>query len=313
MTLTELRYIVAVAQESHFGRAAEKCFISQPTLSVAVRKLEDELGVKLFERNAADVTVTPVGERIVQQAQRVIEEATAIKQIAAAGRDPLAGALRMGVIYTVGPYLTPQLIPILHRRAPHMPLLIQENFTAQLAETLKNGDVDVIILSLPFAEPGIVTQALYDEPFRVLVPADHAWAKKKRIPAADLCGEKLLLLSSGNCFRDQVLEVCPQANRIVTNTVQKSLEGTSLEPIRQMVASGAGITVLPSTATDSRAAQSPLIAIREFVAPVPSRRIALAWRTSFPRPQAIEAVRQAVLAAKLPGVTLLPNARPTAG
>jgi LysR family hydrogen peroxide-inducible transcriptional activator len=313
MTLTELRYIVAVAQERHFGRAAEKCFISQPTLSVAVRKLEDELGVKLFERNATDVSVTPVGERIVQQAQRVLEETAAIRQIAAAGKDQLAGALTLGVIYTVGPYLTPQLIPILHKRAPRMPLLIQENFTAQLAEALKKGDVDVVVLSLPFVEPGIVTQAVYDEPFRVLVPADHAWARKKRIPAADLCSEKLLLLSSGNCFRDQVLEVCPQAGRIATNTVQKSLEGTSLETIRQMVASGTGITVLPSTATDHRAAQSPLIAVREFVAPVPSRRIALAWRASFPRPRAIEAVRQAVLAAKLPGVKLLPNTRPTAG
>ena len=157
MTLTELRYIVAVAREKHFGRASEKCFVSQPTLSVAIKKLEEELGVALFERGANEVRVTDVGNRIIEQAQRVLEEASAIKHIAAAGKDELAAPLRFGAIYTVGPYVTPQLIPLLHKRAPQMPLLIQENYTARLGEMLKNGDVDVILLSEPFAEPGIVT------------------------------------------------------------------------------------------------------------------------------------------------------------
>jgi LysR family hydrogen peroxide-inducible transcriptional activator len=305
MTLTELRYIVAVARERHFGRAADKCFVSQPTLSVAIKKLEAELGVALFERSSADVTVTPVGARIVEQAQRVLEETAAIKQIANQGKDQLALPLRVGAIYTVGPYLLPQLIPVLRRRAPKMPLLLQENFTAKLAELLKNGDLDVIILSLPFSDAGIATQALYDEPFRVVLPAAHAWSRKAKIPAGELCNETLLLLGAGNCFRDQVLQTCPPANRSASSSIQQALEGSSLETIRQMVASGVGITVLPSSAADAKSAASPLLAVRPFSAPQPSRRIALAWRSSFPRPQAVDALRQAVLACKLPGVAML--------
>ena len=189
MTLTELRYIVALARERHFGRAAEKCFVSQPTLSVAVKKLEEELGVVLFERGGSEVTATPVGTRVVEQAQRVLEEAAAIKNIAEQGKDELAAPLRFGAIYTIGPYLMPQLIPLLHKRAPRMPLLIQENYTHRLAELLKTGELDVVALSLPFEESGIVTQAVYDEPFRVLMPAEHPWAKRNRIPATDLCRE----------------------------------------------------------------------------------------------------------------------------
>ncbi|MCW5606183.1 MAG: LysR family transcriptional regulator [Burkholderiales bacterium] len=313
MTLTELRYIVAVARERHFGRAAEKCFVSQPTLSVAVKKLEDELGVTLFERGASEVTVTPVGRRIVEQAQRVLEESEAIKHIAAQGRDDLLGPLRFGAIYTIGPYLMPQLITLLRRRAPKMPLLIQENFTAKLGELLKNGDLDLVVLSLPFAEPGIVTQAVYDEPFRVVVPTGHAWAKKARIPAVDLCSENLLLLSSGNCFRDQVLQTCSGAKRATNNSIQQSLEGSSLETIRHMVASGVGVTVLPSSAAEAKTAENRLTAVRPFTQPAPSRRVAFAWRRSFPRPRAVEAVRQAVLACRLPGVTMLPEAAPESG
>lgn len=309
MTLTELKYIVAVARERHFGRAAEKCFVSQPTLSVAIKKLEDELGIALFERGAAEVTVTPVGQRVVEQAQRVLEETDVIKHLAAQGKDELAGPLRFGAIYTIGPYLMPQLIPLLHKRAPKMPLLIQENFTAKLAGMLKNGDLDLIILSLPFAEPGIVTQAVYDEPFRVVMPADHAWTKKARIPAADLCRENLLLLSSGNCFRDQVLQTCSGVTRATNDSLQQSLEGSSLETIRHMVASGAGITVLPSSAAEAKTTENRLTAVRPFASPEPSRRVALAWRRSFPRPRAMGAVRDAILACKLPGVIMLPDAK----
>ena len=308
MTLTELRYIVALARERHFGRAAEKCFVSQPTLSVAIKKLEVELGVTLFERNTSDITVTPLGSRIIEQAQRVLEESAAIKHIAAQGKDQLATPLRLGAIYTVGPYLLPQLIPLLHKRAPQMPLLLQENFTVKLAGLLRNGELDLAILSLPFADTGIVTQAVYDEPFRVVMPAGHAWSRKAKIPAAQLCNETLLLLGTGNCFRDQVLQTCSNMNRSPASNMQQALEGSSLETIRHMVASGVGITVLPSTAAESRSAASPLLSVKPISAPQPSRRIALAWRASFPRPQAVEAVRQAVLACKLPGVTLLPTA-----
>jgi LysR family hydrogen peroxide-inducible transcriptional activator len=313
MTLTELRYIVAVARERHFGRAAEKCFVSQPTLSVAVKKLEDELGIALFERNSGDVTVTPLGARVVEQAQRVLEETAAIKQIAAAGKDQLATPLRVGAIYTIGPYLFPQLIPAVHKAAPKMPLLLQENYTARLGALLKTGDVDVVILSLPYADGGIVTQALYDEPFRVVLPADHAWRTKKTIPADQLCHETLLLLGAGNCFRDQVMQTCARAGKAKSSHIQQALEGSSLETIRQMVASGIGVTVLPSTAAESRSAASPLIVTRPFSSPAPSRRIALAWRSSFPRPAAVEALRLAILACKLPGVTHLPDAQPLAG
>lgn len=313
MTLTELRYIVAVARERHFGRAAQKCFVSQPTLSIAIRKLEDELGVTLFERGALAIAVTPVGRRIVEQAQRVLEETDVIKQIATQGKDDLAVPLRLGVIYTIGPYLMPQLIPLLRRHAPKMPLLIRENFTAELHELLKNGDLDLLILSLPFAGPGIVTQAVYDEPFRVVLPAGHPWTSKSRIPAKELCEENLLLLSSGNCFRDQVLQSCAGGRRATDSGVQQSLEGSSLETIRHMVASGTGITVLPVTAAEAKTAENRLIAVRPFTAPVPSRRVALAWRASFPRRRAVEAVRQAVLACKLPGVTPLPAAAPAGG
>jgi LysR family transcriptional regulator, hydrogen peroxide-inducible genes activator len=312
MTLTELRYIVAVAREKHFGRAAEKCFVSQPTLSVAIKKLEDELGVALFERAANEVRVTAVGTRVMEQAQRVLEEASAIKQIAAAGKDELVGPLRFGAIYTVGPYVTPQLIPLLMKRTPKMPLLIQENYTAKLGAMLKNGDIDLILLSEPFGEPGIVTHAIYDEPFRVVMPAGHDWAKKARIATADLCSETLLLLSSGNCFRDQVLQTCAGAQRTkgaVNASLQQSLEGSSLETIRQMVASGVGITVLPSTAAECRTADTKLTAMKSFASPEPTRRIALAWRRSFPRVRAVHAVREALLACKLPGVTLLPQAK----
>lgn len=313
MTLTELRYIVALARERHFGRAAEKCFVSQPTLSVAVKKLEDELGVTLFERGGSEITLTPVGARVVEQAQRVLEEAASIKNIAEQGKDELAAPLRFGTIYTIGPYLMPQLIPLLHKRAPRMTLVIQENFTHRLAELLKNGELDLVVLSLPFDEPGLVTQPLYDEPFRVLLPAQHPWSKKARIAATDLCRENLLLLSSGNCFREQVLQTCSGAERASNEGMQHSLEGSSLETIRHMVASGTGITVLPTTAAEGRTVESRLTAVRPFAPPAPSRRVALVWRRSFPRPRAVEAARQAILSCKLPGVTMLPKATPSLG
>src|SRR6185436_17569868 len=203
VTLTELRYIVAVARERHFGRAAETCFVSQPTLSVAVKKLEDELGVTVFERGPGEVSVTPAGQKIVEQAQRVLEEASRIREIAAAGKDPLAGPLRLGAIYTIGPYLLPKLIPILRKTAPALQLLIQENFTHVLGEELKSGRVDVILVALPFDEPGIATRAVYDEPFMVAVPKGHPWEGRKRVTSDELSNESLLLLGEGHCFRDQ--------------------------------------------------------------------------------------------------------------
>ncbi len=304
MTLTELRYVVAVARERHFGRAAEACFVSQPTLSVAVKKLEEELGVTLFERGPGEVTLTPAGQPIVEQAQRVLEEATRIKELAAAGRDPLAGPLRLGAIYTIGPYLLPKLIPLLRRAAPAMQLHIQENFTHRLAELLKRGEVDVILVALPFEEPGVQTRAVYDEPFFVAVPKGHPWEGRKRITSEELTGESLLLLGEGHCFRDQVLEICHTVRAKERSAIARTLEGGSLETIRQMVASGVGVTVLPATSL-SNPSTGDLIRVLPFAKPVPVRRVGLAWRRSFPRPEAIEALRKSILQCNLPQVEKL--------
>ena len=303
MTLTELRYIVAVARERHFGHAAQSCFVSQPALSVAIKKLEEELGVTLFERGPGEVSVTPVGQRVVEQAQRVLEKASRVKELAAAGHDPLAGTLRLGAIYTIGPYLLPKLIPVLRRLAPAMQLMIQENFTHRLAEMLKQGEVDVIVVALPFSEPGVATRAVYDEPFLVALPQGHALEKKKHITSDELARESLLLLGSGHCFRDQVLDLCSNVQRSKRGALARTLEGGSLETIRQMVASGVGVTVLPATAVQPGESSGDLIRIRPFARPVPDRRVVLAWRKSFPRPEAIEALRQAILACDLPQVT----------
>jgi LysR family hydrogen peroxide-inducible transcriptional activator len=305
MTLTELRYIVAVAREKHFGRAAEACFVSQPTLSVAIKKLEEELEVKLFERGGSEVTVTPLGEAIVRQAQTVIEEAAAIKEIAKSGQDPLAGPLRLGIIYTIGPYLLPELVRQVIESHPQMPLMLQENFTVKLLEMLRNGELDCAILAEPFPDAGLATAKLYDEPFMAAVPKNHPLAKRKHISAEELKQQTMLLLGTGHCFRDHVLEVCPEFARFSSDAegIRKSFEGSSLETIKHMVASGMGVTVVPQLSVDP--ALQPHVTYLPFSAPVPSRRVVLAWRRSFTRYEAIAALRNAVYACKLDGVTRL--------
>jgi len=394
MTLTELKYIVAVARERHFGRAAEACFVSQPTLSVAIKKLEDELGVQLFERGSTEVSITPIGAQIVEQAQRVLEESSAIKEIAKQGKDPLAGPLRVGVIYTISPYLLPALVPRMIKDAPKMPLLLQEGLTIKLLEALRLGDIDVAILAEPFPNQGFVTQAVYDEPFVVAVPNGHPWAKRKHVKSAELKEETMLLLGTGHCFRDQVLEVCPELSRYsqASAGIQKTFEGSSLETIRHMVASGIGITVLPWTAMPAQvreaimghnaagaasnrsqaaaaaglhaasapaaaaelatvgagadahgapgasrtAASAPAAAPAASSVPVvhppappeshsdglltyvpfhpvaPTRRVVLAWRKSFTRAATVDVLRKAILQLDQPGVTVLPDEKPTA-
>lgn len=296
MTLNELRYIVAVAQERNFRRAAERCFVSQPALSLAIQKLEEELALQIFERSRTAVSVTPIGELIVAQAQRTLEEAARINEIAKEGKDQLIGTIKIGAIYTVGPYLLPELIPELKRKAPEMPLEVEENLTKNLEALLASGKLDVIIIALPFISPGIVTRALYDEDFEVLVPADHPWAKRKKVMAGELSSEKLLLLNSGHCFSNQVVEACPELNRKGGEPAQ----GNSLETIRNMVASGLGITVLPASANCEKY-RSQLTRVIPFAQPAPSRRIALAWRKSFVREEAIEVLAQAIIDAKVFG------------
>ncbi|MFN4998603.1 MAG: hydrogen peroxide-inducible genes activator [Betaproteobacteria bacterium] len=301
MTLTELRYIIAVAREKHFGRAAEACFVSQPTLSVSIKKLESELGVIIFERGGSEITLTPIGENIVQQAQRVLDAANQIKEIADQGRDPLRGALRLGVIYTIGPYLLPRIIKSMIERYPDMPLILQENFTVRLVEMMRTGEIDVAILADPFDTTGLDTMPLYDEDFVVAVPKKHHWTKKQQIASVDLKQETMLLLGVGHCFRDQVLEVCPEAARFAANSagIQKTFEGSSLETIRHMVAEGLGITVLPrmSVSLDD----DPLLKFITFAPPVPNRRIVLAWRKSFSRDRAVDALHEVIHSVELPG------------
>lgn len=289
MTLNELRYVVAVAHELSFGRAAARCFVSQPALSVAIHKLEEELGAPLFERGKSEVTVTPVGERVVEQAQKVLEEAARLRDIARAGADQLADPLRLGVIYTVAPYLLPELVTALRDHAPGMALDIEENLTENLEAELKSGRIDVAIIALPFAPAGIATQFLYEEPFEVVVPRDHRWASRASIDPAELATEHAILLNVGHCFRDQVLGACPELNHIDAQVARSS----SLETVRNMVASGLGISILPRDALTARY-RDPLITAIPFSQPVPTRRIALAYRKSFPRPHAVAAVRDAV-------------------
>jgi LysR family transcriptional regulator, hydrogen peroxide-inducible genes activator len=303
MTLTQLRYMVAVARERHFARAAAACFVSQPTLSVAVKKLEEELGIALFERNTTEVGLTDVGRQIVTQALQVLEQADAIPAIAKQRNDPLADPLRLGTIFTIGPYLLPQLVPSLRKLAPQMPLFLEETFTARLLELLKNGEIDAAILALPFSEAGIETTPLYDEDFMVAMPAGHGWEKRKAIPADDLKKDTMLLLGAGHCFRDQVLQVCPEISRFSGGGegLQKTFEGSSLETIRHMVASGVGLTVMPASAVPANPPKPNLLSYRPFAKPIPTRRVVLAWRASFPRGAAIEAVRKAVERCRLNG------------
>ena len=315
MTLTELKYIVAVARERHFGRAAEACFVSQPTLSVAVKKLEEELDVKIFERSSNEVTITALGEDIVRQAQSVLDQAAEIKEIAKRGKDPLAGVLTLGVIYTIGPYLLPDLVRQSIARTPQMPLMLQENFTVKLLEMLRTGEIDCAILAEPFPDTGLAIAPLYDEPFLAAVPSTHPLAQQESISTQQLKNETMLLLGAGHCFRDHVLEVCPEFARYASNAegIRRSFEGSSLETIKHMVAAGMGVTLVPrlSVANDAlqsprrRRSDEPYIRYLPIVEPdgsaPPKRRVSLVWRRSFTRYEANAALRHAIHACKLLG------------
>jgi LysR family transcriptional regulator, hydrogen peroxide-inducible genes activator len=289
MTLIELKFVVAVAQERNFRRAAEKCFVTQPALSLGIKKLEEELNLIIFERSRSEVNPTEVGEKIIAQAHVVLEEASRLKETAKLGTNPLTGLFKLGMIHSVGPYLLPEIIPILRKTAPNMPLEVEENLTANLEVQLKNGVIDAAIIALPFDLPGIQIKNLYDEDFSVVVPASHPWSGRKQINPKELANEKVLLLNSGHCFSNQVTQACPELSRR-----GEVLQGNSLETIRNMVASNLGITVLPASATVARY-QNPLIKVIPFANPVPARRIAIAWRKSFVRTQAIDKLVEAIV------------------
>lgn len=337
MTLTELKYIVAVAREKHFGKAADACHVSQPTLSLAIKKLEEELELKLFERSASEVTVTPLGSEVVLQAQSVLEQAANIKEIAKRGKDPLAGVLKLGVIYTIGPYLLPDLVKNIIAKTPQMPLMLQENFTVKLLELLRMGELDCAILAEPFPDTNLAVAPLYDEPFLAAMPANHVFAKQDTVSVDQLKAETMLLLGTGHCFRDHVLEVCPEFARFSGESaspsggIRKSFEGSSLETIKHMVAAGMGVTLVPRLSVPSSAlvgnsssttlnttlnkkkskpqAEDALVIYRPITddkrAQPPTRRVVLVWRRSFTRYEAIAALRNAIYACELPGVSRL--------
>ncbi len=305
MTLTELRYIVAVSQKNHFGKAAQACFVSQPTLSIAIKKLEEELGVRLFERSSKnEIRITEIGRQVINQAYIVLQQAQMLTEIAQQGKDPLSGQFKLGVIYTIGPYLLPSLIPVLTKSVPNLKLIIEENFTANLFQSLKQGELDAIIISYPFEEPGIETAPLYEEPFIVALPNNHAWKNRDAIPPEDLASQDLMLLGSGHCFRDQVIKACP--NCMSGNSeLTRTLEGGSLETIRHMVAAGTGITVLPRTSIMHGKKNESMIDIKPFISPSPSRTVAIAWRKHYPRKEAIVTIRDTIQNCALKGVEII--------
>ena len=297
MKLSALRYLVAFADAGSISRAAERCAISQPTLSVALQNLEAELDASLLDRSLGQPVLTELGQKVVQQTRRALEETALIEQVAKSGKNPLDGVFRLGVIHTIGPYLLPELISSLKQRAPCMTLYIEESMTALLTDFLKSGAIDAAVVALPFALPGMETRALYEEAFRVVVPRDHAWARRKSIAAAELKEENVLVLKAGNCFRDQVLEACPDVSLADGSRHQGHTIGT----IRCMVASGYGISVLPASALCGPYATDMIHAI-PFEAPEPTRRVGLAWRKGYARAEAIQAICTAVQAINNPSL-----------
>ncbi len=301
MTLSELRYIVAVAKELHFGRAAKKCFVSQPTLSIAVKKIEAELGVIIFERHQHKVSITPIGEKITRQAEIILYETYTLKELARQNKDSLSGELKLGVIYTIGPYLLPKLIPMINKQVGELALTIEEDYTENLSNKLKAGDIDIVILANPFDQLGICTEILYQEPFIVALPSKHPLTNKKKLKPADLLNDTMLLLKAGNCFRDQVIRICPSCvNPAGENKpIQKTLQSSSIETIRQMVATGTGITILPSSSIATQPSLQGLLEYRPFAKPVPYREVIIAYRKSFPRMQAVKLIKQSIIDCKL--------------
>ncbi|HJD07040.1 MAG TPA: LysR family transcriptional regulator [Candidatus Sutterella merdavium] len=311
MTLTELKYVIAVARMRHFGRAAESCFVSQPSLSVAIRKLEEELGVTIFERRTSDISITPIGQQIVEQAQRVLDESRRIIDIAQNGHDPLAAPLRLGVILTIAPYLLPNLLTELSDSCSQMPLYLEESFTDELLEKLRSGQIDAAIMADTIHGTGMMTQTLYQEEFVVAVPSHHPWVNRNFVNAGELKDQTMLLLGSGHCFRDQILGICPDLNRRTKSDrseVQHTVEGSSLLTICHMVAQGLGITVLPASAVPYLTGPSSRLKILPFKQPAPSRRVILVWRKSYTREAAIQAIAAAVRKVVLNGCVPLNEA-----
>jgi LysR family hydrogen peroxide-inducible transcriptional activator len=291
LKLKDLRYLVAVADSRHFGRAAERCFVSQPTLSAQLKKLEDYLGVQLVERQPNNVTLTEAGEQIVARARRILEASEEVVTLARAHRDPLAGRLRVALLPTIGPYLLPRVSQAIRKALPRLELRLYEYQTATMLEKLQGGDLDLGILALPVELEGLEARELYSEPFTVAIPDQHKLAKRETVRVDDLKGETLLLLEDGHCLRDQALEVC---SRIGGLQEKQDFRATSLETLRQMVATGAGVTLLPELASRGAYGHARGVVIRPFAKPAPARTIGGVWRKTTARQPAIDALCEVI-------------------
>ncbi len=293
MNIRDLQYIIAVAESRHFGRAAERCFVSQPTLSGQIKKLEDELGVAIFERTNRSVEITPVGESILAHARQVMEQVDAIQQTALASRDPLSGPLRIGAIPTISPYLMPLILSPIKKQHPQMKLVLSEEITDMLIARLLNHEIDAALLATPVDEQGIASLPLFDEPFWIAYPRKHRFYDKERITLRDLNNENLLLLSEGHCLAQQAMDVCHIRDR--QQGEMADLRAASLETLIQLVRAGSGVTLVPalamqgSWATGSGVVAQPLNIANAY------RRVSLVYRQSFPRLDALHALAQVIL------------------
>jgi LysR family hydrogen peroxide-inducible transcriptional activator len=295
MTLQELKYLVALADHGHFGKAAESCFITQSTLSTQIKKLEDFLGVTLFDRSLKRVTPTPIGREILQAARNIVEEAERIREVAKHAQDPMARTIHLGVIPTLGPYYLPHALTLAHKKHPGLRLLLREEMTPQILEHLVDGKLDAGLLALPVTDDSLRVEPLFFEPFFAALPAGHALAKHAELNVSDIMSEKLLLLDEGHCLRDQALDVCGTGSR-----GREEVRATSLETLRQMVGMGLGLTLLPALAVDAGPRTSKkMIETRPFKSPPPGRTIGLAWRKRAPFPETFERLA-ATLKASLP-------------
>jgi LysR family hydrogen peroxide-inducible transcriptional activator len=286
LKLKDLRYLVALAELRHFGRAATRCHVSQPTLSSQLKKLEESLGVLLIERAPHNVCLTAAGEAVVARARRILEASDEVVQLARTHRDPLAGRVRLALLPTIGPYLLPRVAPAVRRALPRLELQLYEYRTAPMLERLAAGELDVGLLALPVEAPGCETRALYSEAFTVALPEHHPLAGRKSLKVGDLEGETLLLLEDGHCLRDQALEVCSRAG----TRDAPDFRATSLETLRQMVATGAGVTLLPELANRGAWGHARGVVVRPFARPAPARTVGAIWRKSSARRAAIDAL-----------------------
>ena len=295
MTLQELKYLVALADHGHFGRAAEACFITQSTLSTQIKKLEDFLGVTLFDRSLKRVTPTPIGREILQAARNIVEEAERIREVAKHAQDPMTRTLHLGVIPTLGPYYLPHALTLVHKKHPGLRMLLREEMTPQILEHLVDGKLDAGLLALPVTDDSLRVEPLFYEPFYAALPTGHALANRDVLKVSDIMEEKLLLLDEGHCLRDQALDVCGSGSR-----GREEVRATSLETLRQMVGMGLGLTLLPALSVDAGPRVSKkAVEIRPFKKPAPGRTIGLVWRKRAPFPETFERLA-ATLKANLP-------------